>query len=121
MENNNYCIGYLDEEEQWRLTARNGLKSDFKIVVLDLPQTPDMVWPAILENKLDAIIVDFRLFENGEVTYNGNDVIVDVQKWQTRVSRLNIAHTSRVPLPVSDRPPAAPGGPGDALSGHPGR
>lgn len=80
MEKNNYIIGYLDEEEQWRLTARNGLKSDFKIVVLDLPQTPDMVWPAIIENKLDALIVDFRLFESGEVTYNGNDVIVEVQK-----------------------------------------
>ena len=80
MDKNNYIIGYLDEEEQWRLTARNGLKSDFKIVVLDLPQTPDMVWPAIIENKLDALIVDFRLFESGEVTYNGNDVIVEVQK-----------------------------------------
>ena len=80
MDKKNYIIGYLDEEEQWRLTARNGLKSDFKIVVLDLPQTPDMVWPAIIENKLDALIVDFRLFESGEVTYNGNDVIVEVQK-----------------------------------------
>lgn len=80
MDKNNYIIGYLDEEEQWRLTARNGLKSDFKIVVLDLPQVPDMVWPAIVENKLDALIVDFRLFESGEVTYNGNDVIVEVQK-----------------------------------------
>lgn len=80
MDKINYIIGYLDEEEQWRLTARNGLKSDFKIVVLDLPQTPDMVWPAIIENKLDALIVDFRLFESGEVTYNGNDVIVEVQK-----------------------------------------
>ena len=80
MDKNNYIIGYLDEEEQWRLTARNGLKSDFKIVVLDLPQTPDMVWPAIVDNKLDALIVDFRLFESGEVTYNGNDVIVEVQK-----------------------------------------
>ncbi len=80
MENNNYIIGYLDEEEQWRLTARNGLKSDFKIAVLDLPPVPDMIWQIILENKLDALIVDFRLFESGEVTYNGNDVIVEVQK-----------------------------------------
>ncbi len=80
MDKNNYNIGYLDEEEQWRLTARNGLKSDFRIVVMDLPQAPDMVWPAILENKLDALIIDFRLFESGEVTYNGNDVIIEVQK-----------------------------------------
>ena len=80
MDKNNYIIGYLDEEEQWRLTARNGLKAYFKIVVLDLPQAPAMVWPAIVDNKLDALIVDFRLFESGEVTYNGNDVINEVQK-----------------------------------------
>lgn len=80
MDKNNYIIGYLDEEEQWKLTARNGLKSDFRVVVLDLPHTPDMVWLTINENKLDALIVDFRLFESGEVTYNGNDVIVEIQK-----------------------------------------
>ena len=80
MEEKKYKIGYLDEEEQWRLTARNGLISDFKVSVLDLPQSSDMIWPVVLEKELDALIVDFRLFESGEVTYNGNDIIKEVQR-----------------------------------------
>lgn len=80
MDKNDYIVGYLDEEEQWRLTARNGLRPDFKVVVLDMVQTPDQIWSAILENKLDALIVDFRLFESGEVTYDGNDIIQEVQR-----------------------------------------
>ena len=80
MDKRNYIVGFLDEEEQWRLTARNGLLSDFKVVVLDLVKTPDQIWDAVREKKLDALIVDFRLFESGEVTYNGNDIIQEVQR-----------------------------------------
>ena len=80
MDNRNYIVGYLDEEEQWRLTARNGLLSDFKVVVLDMVKTPESIWPVILDKKLDALIVDFRLFEGGKVTYDGNDIIREVQR-----------------------------------------
>ena len=80
MDKENYIVGYLDEEEQWRLTARNGLLPDFKVVVLDLVKTPDQIWDVVREKKLDALIVDFRLFESGEVTYNGNDIIQEVQR-----------------------------------------
>lgn len=75
-----YIVGYLDEEEQWRLTARNGLISDFTVSVLDLPQSPEQIWPVILKEKLDALIVDFRLFESGEVTYTGKEIITEVQR-----------------------------------------
>lgn len=80
MNDRNYIIGYLDEEEQWRLIARNGLMPDFKVAVLDLVQEPNLIWPVIIEKKLDALIVDFRLFESGEVTYTGNDIIKEVQR-----------------------------------------
>lgn len=80
MEEKKYNVGYLDEEEQWQLTARNGLISDFKVSVLDLPQSSKEIWPVVLEKELDALIVDFRLFESGEVTYDGDDVIKEVQR-----------------------------------------
>ncbi|MCR5036631.1 MAG: hypothetical protein K6A73_04845 [Bacteroidales bacterium] len=80
MDKRNYIVGFLDEEEQWRLTARSGLLPDFKVVVLDLVKTPDQIWDVVREKKLDALIVDFRLFESGEVTYNGNDIIQEVQR-----------------------------------------
>lgn len=76
----NYRIGYLDEEEQWRLIARNSLRPEFEVVVLNLVQKADLIWPAIIDNRLDALIVDFRLFESGEVTYDGNDIIQEIQQ-----------------------------------------
>ena len=74
-DNKLYTIGYLDEEEQWKLMFRNSLKSDFNIVLLDLPEKASDIWQNVKEENLDALIVDFRLFESGKVTYNGNDVV----------------------------------------------
>lgn len=73
-----YRIGYLDEEDQWRLVARSKLKSEFDIVLLDLPRDITSIWAIIIDQKIDAMIIDFRLFENGEVTYDGNDVIQEI-------------------------------------------
>ena len=77
--NNMFTIGYLDEEEQWKLTVRSSLKSDFNIVLLDLPEKTSEIWRIVEEENLDALIVDFRLFESGKVTYNGNDVVKDIR------------------------------------------
>ena len=74
-----FTIGYLDEEEQWKLMFRNSLKSDFNIVLLDLPEKVSDIWQIVEKEKLDALIVDFRLFESGKVTYNGNDVVKDIR------------------------------------------
>ena len=81
MERNNkkFTIGYLDEEEQWKLTVRSSLKSDFNIVLLDLPEKTSEIWRIVEKENLDALIVDFRLFESGKVTYNGNDVVKDIR------------------------------------------
>ena len=74
-DNKLFTIGYLDEEEQWKLMFSNSLKSDFNIVLLDLPEKASDIWQIVKEENLDALIVDFRLFESGKVTYNGNDVV----------------------------------------------
>lgn len=77
--NNLFTIGYLDEEEQWKLMFRNSLKSDFNIVLFDLPEKASDIWKIVEEENLDALIVDFRLFESGIVIYNGNDVVKDIR------------------------------------------
>ena len=76
--NNLFTIGYLDEEEQWKLMFRNSLKSDFNIVLLDLPEKASDIWQIVEEKDLDALGVDFRLYESGMVTYNGNDIVKEV-------------------------------------------
>ena len=81
MEKNNdmFTIGYLDEEEQWKLVFRSSLKSDFNIVFLDLPEKVSDIWRIVEERNLDALVVDFLLNESGKVTYKGNDVVKEVR------------------------------------------
>lgn len=77
--NNMFTVGYLDEEEQWKLVFRSSLKSDFNIVLLDLPEKASDIWQIVEEEKLDALVVDFLLNESGKVTYKGNDVVKDIR------------------------------------------
>lgn len=81
MEKNNklFTIGYLDEEEQWKLMFRNSLKSDFNIVLLDLPEKVSDIWQIVEKENLDALVVDFLLIESGKVIYKGNDVVKDIR------------------------------------------
>lgn len=80
MEKTNYTVGYLDEEEDWQIIIRNRLKNDFKILILDLPSNPEQIWDTVLKEKIDALIVDFCLFESGSVSYTGNDIINAIQQ-----------------------------------------
>ncbi len=80
MEENKYSIGYFDEEEVWKLTARNSLKDDFNIYLIDVPIDKENIWPFIVDKELDAIIVDFRLFESGQIAYDGNVVVSEIHK-----------------------------------------
>ena len=80
MEKTNYTVGYLDEEEDWQIIIRDRLKNDFKILILDLPSNPEQIWDIVLEKKIDALIVDFCLFESGSVSYSGNDIINAIQR-----------------------------------------
>ena len=77
--NNLFTIGYLDEEEQWKLMFRNSLKSDFNIVLLDLPEKVSDIWQIVEKENLDALVVDFLLIESGKVIYKGNDVVKDIR------------------------------------------
>lgn len=80
MEKTNYIVGYLDEEEDWQIIISNRLNDEFKVLVLDLPSKPEQIWDIVLEKKIDALIVDFCLFESGLVSYTGNDIINAIQR-----------------------------------------
>ena len=75
MANNKYKVGYLDEDEMWMALVRNKLSSAFDICLIDIPITLEGIWEYILDNELDAIIVDFQLFDSGKVSFDGNDVV----------------------------------------------
>lgn len=75
-----YNIGYLDEEELWQAQAINRFGVEFNVKLIEVPIALSEIWPFIVENELDALIVDFRLFESGEVTFDGAQVVSEIMK-----------------------------------------
>ena len=70
-----YKVGYLDEDEIWMALVRKKLSSAFDIYLIDIPITLEGIWEFILDKGLDALVVDFQLFDSGKVSYDGNDVV----------------------------------------------
>lgn len=75
-----YNIGYLDEEELWQAMAVARFSTEFNVTVVDFPITLDRIWPFIVGKNLDAMIVDFRLYGSGQVSYDGADVVSEIMK-----------------------------------------
>lgn len=70
-----YKVGYLDEDEIWMALVRKKLSSDFDIYLIDIPITLEGIWEYIQNKELDALVVDFQLFDSGKVAFDGNDVV----------------------------------------------
>lgn len=75
MSNIKYKVGYLDEDEIWMALVRQKLSSVFDIYLIDIPITLEGIWEFILDHELDALMVDFQLFDSGKVSFDGNDVV----------------------------------------------
>lgn len=75
MSNIKYKVGYLDEDEIWMALVRQKLSSVFDIYLIDIPITLEGIWEFILDHELDALVVDFQLFDSGKVSFDGNDVV----------------------------------------------
>lgn len=75
-----YNIGYLDEEELWQAQAIRRFGKEFNIKLIEVPIALSGIWPFIVDHELDALIVDFRLFESGKVTYDGAQVVSEIIK-----------------------------------------
>lgn len=75
MSNIKFKVGYLDEDEIWMALVRQKLSSEFDICLIDIPISLEGIWDYIQNNNLDALVVDFQLFDSGKVSYNGNDVV----------------------------------------------
>lgn len=75
-----YNIGYLDEEELWQAQAIKRFSTEFNVILIEIPISLSDIWTFIVDNELDALIVDFRLFESGKVTYDGAQVVSEITK-----------------------------------------
>lgn len=77
-----YKIAYIDEDKGWINTFYQTFKSDFEILRIEV--NPDFSVQIILElllsSDLNAIVTDYLLEENAEVSFNGNKIVEEIKK-----------------------------------------
>lgn len=72
---------YLDEEQGWQSQAYAALNADFDLHIPEcLPRNIECLWTEIKGFNADAILIDYRLNESGEVAYTGDEVIKEIHK-----------------------------------------
>ena len=74
---NKYRIGYLDEDEGYQAKFYQAFKNEFDIKILPIENINNVydVLRFINDEELDALVVDYRLADSGQLTFNGDSVV----------------------------------------------
>ena len=72
-----YRIGYLDEDEGCQAKFYQAFKNEFDIKILPIENINNVydVLRFINDEELDALVVDYRLADSGQLTFNGDSVV----------------------------------------------
>lgn len=72
-----YKIAYIDESPQWINTFYLSFKDDFEVIRIkvDGETSLESLTKEIFENEVDGVITDFLLDEEGDVDFNGNEIV----------------------------------------------
>lgn len=72
-----YRIGYLDEDEGYQAKFYQAFKNEFDIKNLPIENINNVydVLRFINDEELDALVVDYRLADSGQLTFNGDSVV----------------------------------------------
>ena len=70
-----YRIGYLDEDEGYQAKFYQAFKNEFDIKILPIENIIYDVLRFINDEELDALVVDYRLADSGQLTFNGDSVV----------------------------------------------
>lgn len=72
-----YRIGYLDEDEGYQAQFYQAFKNEFDIKILPIENINNVydVLRFINDEELDALVVDYRLADSGQLTFNGDSVV----------------------------------------------
>lgn len=72
-----YRIGYLDEDEGYQAKFYQAFKNEFDIKILPIENINNVydVLRFINDEELYALVVDYRLADSGQLTFNGDSVV----------------------------------------------
>ena len=72
-----YRIGYLDEDEGYQAKFYQAFKNEFDIKILPIENINNVYdgLRFINDEELDALVVDYRLADSGQLTFNGDSVV----------------------------------------------
>jgi hypothetical protein len=78
-----YRVGYLDEDRGAQIAVRRAVRSDFDVHLFDITSdfTPDSVVCTIRSECLDLVIIDFILTDTSIISFNGDNVVNAINKW----------------------------------------
>ena len=72
-----YKIAYIDEDDGWISTFYHTFKNYFEIikVKIDAESSIESIVAGLFDREVDAIITDYLLEEEGDVSFNGNKIV----------------------------------------------
>lgn len=76
-----FKIAYIDENDGWLNTFYQTFKNDFDVlkVKVNADSTISSIIEIIKSNNLDAVVTDYLLEEEGDVSFNGNRIVEEVR------------------------------------------
>ena len=77
-----YRIAYIDEDKGWINTFYQTFKNDFDILRIEVnPESSvESILNQLLASDLNAIVTDYLLEENAEVSFNGNKIVEEIKR-----------------------------------------
>jgi len=97
-----YRIAYIDENDGWLNTFYQTFKNDFDIVRIkvDAESSVDSIMTTLAQSELDAIVTDYLLEEEGNVSFNGNKIVDAMKSYKPHFPIIML--TSHEPQAVSN-------------------
>lgn len=77
-----YRIVYIDESDAWLNTFYQTFKADFEIIRIKVKEdsTINSIVEEIFKNEPDGVVTDYLLDEEGQVNFNGNQIVDAIRK-----------------------------------------
>lgn len=99
-----YKIAYLDENDGWINTFYQTFKNEFEIlkIKVDVNSSIENVVGLLMTSNLDAIVTDFLLEEEGDVSFNGNKIVEAIKKIKPHFSLIMLTAYQKQAISFTD-------------------